>query len=78
MPDKAQESSQAAHRLAAAVDQVLSVAVPGLADLQVAAAPDGVVVVSARVSSVQERQRAEEVARSVPGVRRLIGSFTVA
>ena len=77
MPQNAVEASQAAYRLAVAVEQAVASVVPGLVDLRVAAVPGGAVTISARLSTRQVQERVEEVARAVVGVSRVTGDFTV-
>lgn len=78
MPDPALAASQAAHQLAATIDRAIAAAVPAVVDLRVAATARGVVIISGRVPNVADQRRAEEVARSFPGVHQLVGRLTVA
>lgn len=77
MPDSAITASQAAYQLASTVDRAISAAVPSVVDLQVATTAQGVVVISGRVFTAADKQHAESVARSVPGVHWLVNSLTV-
>ena len=76
MPDTRRRLADA-EQLAIAVDKAVTAAVPDILDLQVAAAPNGVVIISGAVSSLEHQQRAEAAARTVEGVRRLVMSLTV-
>jgi osmotically-inducible protein OsmY len=78
IPDDARRQLDDASRLAKTVDDAVTAAVPDIEDLQVAAAPGGMVVISGVVRSDDARQRAEAAARRIEGVRQLIGSLTVA
>ena len=78
VPDEVLRELEGAGRLAKAVDDALTAAVPEIVDVLVAAAPGGTVVISGVVSSDEARERAEAAARAVDGVTKLIGSLTVA
>jgi osmotically-inducible protein OsmY len=51
--------------------------VPDILDLQVAAAPGGIVVISGVVSSDEHQRRAEAAVRTVKGIQRLVLNLTV-
>ena len=77
IPDDVRRQLDDASRLAKAIDDAVTAAVPGIEDLQVAAAPGGIVVISGVVRSDDARRRAEAAARGVKGVQQFIGSLTV-
>ena len=76
-PGDRQKRLDDASRLAKTIDDAITAAVPEIADLQVAVAPGGLVVISGVVTSVEAQQRAEAAGRAVEGVQKLIGSLTV-
>ena len=77
VPDDIRRRLADAEQLAIAVDKVVTAPVPDIVDLQVAAAPTGVVVISGVVSSLEHQRRAEAAARAVKGVRQVVMSLTV-
>src|SRR5690242_11904228 len=77
LSDDVRRSLAEASVIAASVDRAVSAAVPEIVDIQVAAAPSGIVAISGVVPSVEAARRADEAARSIPGVRQLINSLTI-
>ena len=71
------KSLDQAGKVAKAIDDAITLAVPAVVDLQVAASPAGDVVFSGVVASLEAKARAEEAARKIPGVKRLINGLTV-
>ena len=78
IPDDVRRQLDDASRLATTIDDAVTAAVPDIEDLQVGAAPGGIVVVSGVVRSDDAWWRAEAAARAVEGVKQFIGSLTVA
>lgn len=75
--DDTKQTLEAAYSIAQAVERAVVVIVPDIIDIQVAAAPVGVVILSGVVSSEEAARRADAAARAVPGVRQFINSLTV-
>jgi BON domain-containing protein len=67
----------AAERLMRAVDDALAAAGLPIRELTVAAAADGVVSLFGVTESEPARRRADEVARAVPGVARVLNTIIV-
>lgn len=78
LPEERRRSLDEAEKVAKAVDHAVTQAEPGISDLQVAAAPDGMVVISGIASSADAAVRAGKAAQAVAGVKHLLNSLTIA
>jgi osmotically-inducible protein OsmY len=78
IPDETRRQLDEFFRLATEVDKAITAAIPGVIDLQVAAAGGGMVAISGIAPSVDAQRRAVEIALEMPGVRQVIGGLTLA
>ena len=77
MSEDSQQSLDQAERLARAIDDAIMHVEPTVSDLQVAASPTGVVIISGVVASPEAAIRAGEAAQKISGVQRLINNLTI-